>query len=88
MRHLQAKENGKWRHDPPLKRSLKRYWQTELWTRLFETLLDASGGGRDLGKLADELEQHLDDKLLRRQNLKQALQSQFSILREARMLPR
>ncbi len=82
---LQMKENGKWRLP---RSSIKRYWKGP-WTRFFDTLLDGSGGGRarDLSKLADEMEQYLDDKP-RRQALKQALQSQFAVLREARMLPR
>ena len=82
-----VREDGKWRLP---RSSIKRYWQTELWTRFFDTLLCWPGGGHaaDLGQLADEMQMYLDDDRQRRQNLKQALQSQLSVLREMRMLPR
>ena len=72
------------------KAPLKRYWQAELWSSLFDTLLNvpAAGPQPDLAALAARIHAHFDGTPRHRAELKHALQRQFAQLSDAGLLRR
>ena len=67
---------------------MKRYWQTDLWSKLFDVLLNIPEDGPqpDLRALADEVQRHLDGSLSTRQKLRQLLVAQHALLRDAGLI--
>jgi len=65
---------------------LKRYWQTDLWRRIFETLLGAGRARPDVAGVARAIRGHFDAFPAARRGLRDALQAQHTSLRESRAL--
>lgn len=78
---LQQHGDGRWR--PKLQ--LKRYWQVELWRKLFDTLLDAKVDAPhpNLGEIIHEISTYFDGSPAARKSLKEALRSQYASLKES-----
>ena len=69
------------------KGQLRRYWQMDMWSNFFAVSLNVPQGGPqpDLTRLADAMSECIDS-LPQRQKLRQAMQSQHAMLREAGLL--